>query len=161
MLLSKIIRFKNIHEGSHYYFEKAVNDALGDIQRIGGYIMSVWFERHFDRFDEPSKKEDPGENSGSGEYFYAYILFNNSRHTKGPIEDRSKPVLAVSVFEPGVVEGIRKAQERADVTKYRGVDMTDAPPELQAIAERLITGKSVPRIEYEQLEEYITEKKLP
>lgn len=152
MVISKIIKFENMQPNSHYYFEKAVNDVLGDIQRVGGYIMNVRFEKQTEEFNF-TPAGAPGLPKIYKDYFYAYILFNHhGRKMDGPVEDRSKPVLDLpqEVFE----------SKSPDVIEYKGIDVTKMPVDIQAICERLMIGNAVSAAEHKELAAWVEDYKL-
>ena len=130
MVLTKIVKFGDINPSSHYYFEKAVNDNLCDLERAGGFIMNVRMERY---------------PVGDVAFFYAYILYNNKRNGIEKVENHQKPVMV----EP----------EKREMT-YHGADMWEAPVELKEIFERLMQGKDVSNVEIKSLDEYAVDVKL-
>lgn len=72
MIQSKIIKFGNIQRESFLLFEQCVNQRLSNIERDGGYIMNVRFDKSYDSGSGTS-------DIPSGDYFYAFILFNTER----------------------------------------------------------------------------------
>lgn len=145
MVLNKIVKFGDINPSSHYYFEKAVNDVLCDLEREGCFIMNVRFERY--AAAELSVLDGKLAVGNGSAYFFAYILYNKKRNGIEKLEDRSKPVLQ----QPEGIEALDRT--------YKGVDMYKAPVELKAIFERLTGGKDVSKKEIKELDEYVFDMK--